>query len=332
VSAGAVLVTGGAGYVGSHAARALAAAGRRVVVLDDLSAGREAFVRWGPFVRGDVADEALVERSCRAHGVSGCLHLAGRISVEESVRDPAGYFRANVAATEALARALGRAGVRRLVFSSSAAVYGDPERVPIPEDHPRRPVSPYGESKARAEDALASSGLDVVSLRYFNAAGAARGAGIGEAHDPETHLVPLALAAAEGGRPLVVFGEDWPTPDGTCLRDYVHVEDLADAHVLALARLERGLGGGTWNLGAGEGRSVREVLAAAGRAAGREVPARSGPRRAGDPAVLVADVARARRDLGWAPARSSLERIVADAWAFRTSSASAASAAPRGTR
>jgi UDP-glucose-4-epimerase GalE len=314
--AGAVLVTGGAGYVGSHVARALAAAGRRVVVLDDLSAGSEAFVRWGPLVRGDVLDGALVASTCAAHGVVAAVHLAGRISVEESVRDPEGYFRSNVVATRALAEALAAAGVRRVVFSSSAAVYGDPERVPIPEDHPRRPVSPYGESKARAEDALEASGLEVALLRYFNAAGAAPGAGIGEAHEPETHLVPLALAAAAGGRPLVVFGDDWPTPDGTCLRDYVHVEDLAAAHVLALARLEAGGGGGTWNLGGGEGRSVLEVVAAAARATGREVPTRVGPRRAGDAAVLVADVARARRDLGWRPGRSALDRVVADAWAF----------------
>jgi UDP-glucose-4-epimerase GalE len=327
-AAGAVLVAGGAGYVGSHVARALAAAGRPVVVLDDLSAGRAEFVRWGPLVNGDVADEDLVRRTCREHGVVAAVHLAGRISVEESVRDPAGYFRANVDATRALASALRASGARGIVFSSSAAVYGNPERVPIPEDHPRRPVSPYGESKARAEDVLAESGLEVVALRYFNAAGAARGAGIGERHDPETHLIPLALAAATGGRPLTVFGDDWPTADGTCLRDYVHVEDLAAAHVLAVERLDRGLGGGTWNLGAGEGRSVRQVVAAAGRAAGKEVAFQVGPRRAGDPESLVADVSRAQRDLGWRPERSSLDRIVSDAWAFFRSEPAAGTRAP----
>jgi UDP-glucose-4-epimerase GalE len=329
VGAGAVLVAGGAGYVGSHVARALSAAGRPVVVLDDLSAGREEFVRWGPLVRGDVADQALVRETCRRHGVVAAVHLAGRISVEESVRDPAGYFKANVEATRALAAALLAAGVRHVVFSSSAAVYGNPERVPIPEDHPRRPVSPYGESKARAEDALQESGIEVASLRYFNAAGAARGAGIGENHDPETHLIPLALAAASGGRPLTIFGDDWPTPDGTCLRDYVHVEDLGDAHVRAVERLVAGRGGGTWNLGAGEGRSVRAIVSAAARAAGREVAFRIGPRRAGDPESLVADVSRAQRDLGWRPERSGIDRIVSDAWEFfRTRRAPAAGGRP----
>jgi len=314
---GAVLVTGGAGYVGSHAVAALVAAGRRVVVLDDLSAGHREAVRGVPLVVARVEDEALVRATCAAHAVDAVLHFAGRISVAESVRDPAGYERANVTATAALAAAVHGAGVRRLVFSSSAAVYGTPERVPVPEDHPQRPTSPYGESKARAEAVLAASGLEVAALRYFNAAGAEPALGLGERHDPETHLIPLALQAARAGTPLAVFGEDWPTPDGTCVRDYVHVVDLARAHVAALARLEAGRGGGAWNLGTGAGHTVRQVIAAAERATGRRVEVRAAPRRPGDPAVLVADPARAARDLGWtASARSALDAIVADAWAF----------------
>ena len=314
---GAVLVAGGAGYVGSHAVAGLVAAGRRVVVLDDLSTGHRDALRGTPLVVGSVDDADLVTRTCRAHGVAAVLHFAGRISVAESVRDPALYERANVTATGVFAAAVARAGVRRFVFSSSAAVYGNPERVPIPEDHPQRPTSPYGASKARAEGVLAASGLDVAALRYFNAAGAEPSLGLRERHQPETHLVPLALLAARDAAPLHVFGEDWPTPDGTCLRDYVHVVDLARAHVLALERLEAGRGGGAWNLGTGAGCSVREVIAAAERVTGRRVPVVTAPRREGDPAVLVADPARAARDLGWrASDRSRLDAVVADAWAF----------------
>jgi UDP-arabinose 4-epimerase len=317
--AGAVLVTGGAGFVGSHAVRALAAAGRRVVVVDDLSTGHREAVRWGTLVEGDAGDEALVRATCRDHGVGAILHFAGRISVEESVRDPRGYRESIVDVTRRLATAAREAGVERLVFSSTAGVYGTPAVVPVGEDAPPAPVSPYGAFKAEAEALLAGSGLAVASLRYFNAAGAAAEDGLGERHDPETHLIPLALRAARDGRSFTVHGDDWPTPDGTCVRDYVHVVDLADAHLAALARLESGCGGGTWNLGTGRGASVREVAAAVERAVGRRLDARVGPRRAGDAAALVADPARAARDLGWrATARSSLDAIVADAWAFET--------------
>lgn len=313
----AVLVTGGAGYVGSHAAKALAADGREVVVLDDLSAGRREAVRWGPLVTGSAADADLVRDLCRRHRIGAVLHFAGRTRVEESVADPAGYRLANVETTRVLARAAREAGVRAFVFSSSAAVYGSPQVVPIPEDHPRAPTSPYGDSKAEAEDVLAASGLPCAALRYFNAAGAAWRDGLGEVHDPETHLIPLALEAAASERPFTVHGTDWPTSDGTCVRDFVHVEDLADAHVAALARLEGGGTGGAWNLGTGEGRSVRDVLAVVAAAVGRSIGVRAGPRRAGDPAVLVADASKARRDLRFSPTRSDLPRIVADAWAFR---------------
>ncbi len=316
---GAILVTGGAGYVGSHVARALAKVNRDVVVLDDLSTGRREHLKWGRFVEGRVEDDGLVRKTCKEHGVTAVVHLAGRISVEESVRDPAGYFAANVEATRALARSVAAEGVRNFIFSSSAAVYGEPVVVPIPESHRTAPTSPYGESKIAAEHVLQSSGLVVAILRYFNAAGAACGDGIGERHDPETHLIPLAIEAAVSGKPLHLFGDDYQTPDGTCLRDYVHVEDLADAHVAALERLESSGGGGTWNLGGGNGASVREVTSAVERATKRPVPARIAPRRAGDSAVLVADVAKARRDLGFAPRKSSLDRIVSDAWAFRRS-------------
>jgi UDP-glucose-4-epimerase GalE len=307
-------VTGGAGYVGSHAAAELARAGREVVVLDDLSSGRREDARFGDLVVGDAGDEALVGRLCRDRGVVAVLHFAGRISVEESVRDPAGYRRANVGTTERLARAARSAGVAGVVFSSSAAVYGTPREVPIPEGHALRPDSPYGESKVEAERALARSGLPVVSLRYFNAAGADVASGLCERHDPETHLIPRALAAATGGAPLVVHGRDWPTEDGTCVRDYVHVVDLADAHVRALRLLESRSTGGTWNLGTGRGHTVLQVIRAVEDATGRRVERTDGPRRAGDAARLVADASRARDDLGWRPTRSSLDRIVSDAW------------------
>jgi UDP-glucose-4-epimerase GalE len=307
-------VTGGAGYVGSHVARALAVAGRKVVVLDDLSTGHAEDARFGELVVGDAGDEALVSRIVRDRRIVAALHFAAKISVAESVADPEGYRRANVDVTERLARALATSGVSSIVFSSSAAVYGDPERVPIPEEHEKRPTSPYGESKRLAEEALGRSGLRVAALRYFNAAGAEPGSGLSERHDPEIHLIPLALRAATGGARLTVFGRDWPTPDGTCVRDYVHVGDLARAHLAALERLESGHPGGAWNLGGGTGTSVLEVVDAVARVTGREVAHDFGPRRPGDPSSLVADVSRAREDLGWTPERSDIDRVVSDAW------------------
>lgn len=311
-----VLVTGGAGYVGSHAVRALARAGRRVIVLDDLSSGRREAARFGSLVVGSAGDPELVRSICRAHRVGAALHFAGRIRVEESVADPAGYHRANVETTQVLARALRDEGVVRFVFSSSAAVYGTPLRTPIPEDHPLAPTSPYGETKVAAERALAQSGLAAVSLRYFNAAGAAAADGLGEAHDPETHLIPLALAAAATGRPFTIHGTDWPTPDGTAIRDYIHVNDLAAAHVLALKLLLQGHSGGVFNLGTGEGFSVRQILAAIAAETGRAVPHTIKPRRAGDPTYLVADGSAARDTLDFVPVHSDLATIIRTAWAW----------------
>jgi UDP-glucose-4-epimerase GalE len=309
----AVLVTGGAGFVGSATAAALACAGRRVVVLDDLSTGFREFVRWGPLVLGDVGDRALVARVLREHGVTAVLHFAAKILVGESLGEPALYDRWNRGKTTTLIETAVAADVRAFVFSSSASVYGNPREVPVREEHPRRPVNPYGESKRACEDVLFASGLPAVALRYFNAAGGLPADGVGERHDPETHLIPLALRAARTGVPLTLHGADYDTPDGTCIRDYVHVADLADAHVAALERLERGAEGGAWNLGSGQGRSVREVLAAVERTLGRPVPVAVGPRRTGDPPRLVAAPERALDDLGWRARRSDLDRIVRDA-------------------
>ena len=313
---GAVLVTGGAGYVGPPAVRALVESGRRVVVLDDFSTGHREHVRWGTLVEGDIADEALVTDTLRSHGVTAVLHFAAKALVGESVRDPELYDRWNRGKTTVLASVAAREGVRAIVFSSTCAVYGQPEVVPIDEEETKKPINPYGASKVACEQALFATGIPVAALRYFNAAGAEPEHGLGERHDPETHLIPLALRALRTGEPITILGTDYPTPDGTCVRDYVHVSDLASAHVRALDRLERGDGGGAWNLGTGTGASVREVLDAAGRVAGREVPAEEGPRRDGDPPVLVACADRARRDLGWTPVASDLERIVADAAAY----------------
>ncbi len=322
-----VVVTGGAGYVGSHAVKALAAAGRDVVVYDDLSAGHaEAITRVaGAFpgrrislVRGDILDRAALEAALRASGATAVLHFAARLLVGESMRDPIGYYRANVGGTMTLLGAMADAGVQRLVFSSTAATFGEPRATPIDEDHPQHPINPYGETKLAVERALPhverATGIRSVTFRYFNAAGADPDGLLGEDHEPEEHLIPLAIAAARGGAPLTVFGDDYDTPDGTCLRDYVHVSDLADAHVAALGALEAGGASAAYNLGNGQGMSVREVIAAVGRAAGRAVPHHIGPRRAGDPARLVAANARARRDLGWAPRLGALEAIVDTAW------------------
>jgi UDP-arabinose 4-epimerase len=321
---GAVLVTGGAGYIGAVTARRLAEAGREVVVLDDLSTGHRDVVRWGPLVVGDIADEALVAATLRRHGVRAVVHFAAKALVAESVERPDLYDRWNRVKTTTLGRVAAAEGVRAFVFSSTCAVYGDPTTVPIPEAHARKPVNPYGVSKAAAEDALRSTGMPVALLRYFNAAGAEPEHGLGERHDPETHVIPLAIRAALTGTPMTVLGTDWPTPDGTCVRDYVHVADLATAHLMALDRLERGLPGGAWNLGTGRGASVREVLREVGRAIGRTVPSVDGPRRPGDPPALVADPRRALEDLGWTATHSDLPRIARDAVAFALAASGAA--------
>jgi UDP-glucose 4-epimerase len=320
-----VLVTGGAGYVGSVSVEALVAAGHEVVVLDDLSTGRpSADLAGARLIRGTYTDRAAVAAILAATGTEAVLHCAARSIVGESVADPARYYRENVAGGIALLDAMRDARVNRLVISSTAAVYGIPASVPIPETAVLAPINPYGETKRTFESAAAwygaAYGLRSASLRYFNVAGASDRNG--EAHDPETHLVPNALAAADGGAPLRLFGDDYPTPDGTPIRDYLHVLDLADAHLAALEatapddrRADAPL---VCNLGSGMGASVREVLAAAERVIGRPIPHSIGPRRAGDPPALVAAIDRAADVLGWQPRRSSLDEIIASAWAWRT--------------
>jgi UDP-glucose-4-epimerase GalE len=317
----AVLVTGGAGYIGSHTAKALHDLGYLPVAYDNLSSGFREAVRWGPFVHGDVRDRAALAEAIATHGVGAVIHFAGLIEVGRSTARPDIFWEHNVAATTALLTTMQEQGVNRLVFSSSAAVYGQGGQGPletIAETAPKAPASPYGHTKLAAEWMIAAQcrayGLTAVALRYFNAAGADPSGEIGEAHDPETHLIPLAIAAALGdGKPLTIFGQDFDTPDGTCLRDYIHVTDLASAHIAAL-KVELPVGAfEAINVGTGRGRSVTEVVEAVGRVAGRPVPHAVGPRRDGDPPSLVADPGRARSLLGWAPLRSSLDEIVTDA-------------------
>jgi len=323
-----VLVTGGAGYVGSHAVKALAADGRDVVVYDDLSAGHAAAVariraacpgRAITLVRGDLADGRRLAAAFSAYRPTAVLHFAARLLVGESVTDPIGYYRANVMGSLSLFEAMVEAGVGHLVFSSTAATFGEPTRVPIDEDHPQRPINPYGETKLAVERALPhverAFGLRFVVFRYFNAAGADPEGLLGEDHDPEEHLIPRALAAVRQGEPLTVYGDDYDTPDGTCVRDFIHVTDLADAHVAALKHLERGGTSAAYNLGNGVGASVRDIIEAVRGATGRDVPFVVGARRPGDPARLVASSERARRDLGWSP-RFDLAAIVRTAWAW----------------
>jgi UDP-glucose-4-epimerase GalE len=314
----AILVTGGAGYIGSHAAKALSRTGRAVVLYDNLSAGHREAALGAPLVVGDIADGPLLRQTLRDYGVRAVMHFAARLDVGESVRDPIGYYRNNVSGTLALLEAMAAESVSRLVFSSTCAVYGEPERVPIDEAHPTRPISPYGETKLAVERALQhferAYGLRSVCLRYFNAAGADPDGDLGEDHNPEIHLIPLAILAARGGPPLRVFGGDYPTPDGTCQRDYVHVSDLADAHVAALEALERGSGSVAYNLGNGRPYSVLEVISSIERVAAGPVARVTSSRRAGDPAVLYASNARARSELGWTPRFGLLDTIVETAW------------------
>ncbi|MCM0021125.1 MAG: UDP-glucose 4-epimerase GalE [Tagaea sp.] len=315
-----VLVTGGAGYIGAHACKALARAGLRPVTLDDLSTGHREAVRWGPLEIGDVADRVFVDDAIARHRPSCVMHFAARAYVGESVADPARYYAANVIGTLALLDAMRARGLRRIVFSSSCAVYGAPARVPIDERAPAAPINPYGRTKLIAEWALADHaaayGLAWIALRYFNAAGADPEGEIGEDHDPEPHLIPLALRAAlPGGAALRIMGTDYDTPDGTAIRDYVHVADLAEAHVAAVRHLARGGESGSFNVGAERGHSVREIVAAAARVTGRAPAVENAPRRAGDPPRLIADARRAREILGFAPRRSAgIDEIVADSW------------------
>ena len=327
-----VLVTGGAGYVGGVSVDAILAAGHQVVVLDDLSTGHAAIANPAArLVTGSYGDEAATRGLLEAERVDAILHCAARSLVGESVLDPAKYYRDNVAGGVALLEAARNAGVRRVVFSSTAAVYGTPDSTPIPEDAPLRPINTYGETKRTFEGALhwygGAYGFRSVILRYFNVAGATER--LGEVHRPETHLVPNVLWAAAGGPALTLFGDDYPTPDGTAIRDYIHVSDLADAHVAAIEATapddpRTGPAGGAapatpviCNLGTANGYSVREMLQAAEAAVGRPIPHTVGPRRAGDPPVLVASNGRAREILGWTPRHSSLEEMLGSAWAWR---------------
>jgi UDP-glucose 4-epimerase len=312
-----VMVTGGAGYIGSVVTEELLAEGHEPVVFDDLSKGhRGAVVEGAAFVRGDLADAEAVRRALAEHRVEAVVHMAAASLVGESVTDPAKYYRNNVTAGLSLLEAMRACGVARLVFSSTAAVYGEPAKQPIEETDPTAPTNPYGETKLAFERALPwyerAHGLRHVSLRYFNAAGAT--ARCGESHDPETHLIPIVLQTAAGRRPHVeVYGDDYPTRDGTCVRDYIHVADLARAHVLALGLLKER--SAVYNLGCGgDGYTVREVIEAARAVTGRDIAVRTGPRRPGDPAVLVASSERITRELGWRPRLQSLGEIVSSAW------------------
>ena len=327
-----MLVTGGAGYVGSHACKALHRAGYRVVVFDNLVAGHREAVRYGEYVEGDTADVGAVRAALRAHQLSAVLHFAAFLDVGESVREPARYYRNNVVGALGVLEAMAAESVTRFVFSSTCATYGEPIETPIAETHPQRPINAYGETKLAIERALPhferAYGLTWIALRYFNAAGADPDGEVGEDHDPEIHVIPRAIEAATGGAPLMIFGEDYPTPDGTCLRDYVHVSDLADAHVHALERIAAAAGGGgsgAYNLGTGHPHSVREVIAAVERVTGRTVARTMAPRRPGDPAVLYAAADKARADLRWAPRFPDLESIVRTAWQWHR-------AHPRGCR
>jgi len=318
-----VAVTGGAGYIGSHAVKALRAAGADVIVYDDLSAGHRAAATaaGAPLEVGSIHDVARLREVFAAHGVDAVMHFAARLSVPDSVRDPLGYYANNVGGALAVLSAMVQSGAKYFIFSSTAATFGDPIETPITEGHPQRPINAYGETKLAVERALPhverAHGIRWAALRYFNAAGADPDGALGEDHDPETHVIPRAIDAALGRGTFALFGTDYDTPDGTCLRDYIHVTDLASAHLLALDALRTGGASSAYNLGNGRPTSVREVLAAVERVAGRKVPVTSGDRRPGDPAVLYASSDRISRALGWRPKYEALDVIVETAYRWR---------------
>jgi UDP-glucose 4-epimerase len=314
-----VLVVGGAGYIGSHMVKMLCRAGEEVVTLDNLVAGYRDAVTGGQFVEGDLADTDALTRVFEQTPFDGVMHFASYIQVGESVREPSKYYRNNVANTQNLLDAMVAFEVRNFIFSSTAAIFGEPQRVPIDEAHPKNPINPYGRSKWMVEQMLqdydTAYGLKSVCLRYFNAAGADPEGEIGERHVPETHLIPLVLQAASGRLAhITVFGTDYSTPDGTCIRDYIHVDDLCDVHRLALGKLHEGAESAAFNLGNGNGFSVQEVIDTAKVVTGRAIPVRYGERRSGDPARLVADSTRAREALGWQPRYGDLATIIEHAW------------------
>jgi UDP-glucose 4-epimerase len=319
-----VLVTGGAGYIGSHAVKALSRAGQRVIVYDDLSAGHQEATRFADvFVQGQIHDAEKLRSVFREHQVDAVMHFAAWLSVGDSVRDPAGYYRNNVIGALAVLDAMVAENVSRLVFSSTAAVFGNPVETPITEDHPKQPINAYGETKLAIERALPhyerAYGLHSVVLRYFNAAGADPDGELGEDHSPELHLIPRAIDAALGRDSFQIFGDDYDTPDGTCLRDYIHVTDLAAAHLRALESLRSGGPSARYNLGNGRPTSVKEVVDSVARVVGRDVPVTIGPRRDGDPGVLFASSARIKHDLGWKPQFEDIDTIVRTAWQWRDS-------------
>jgi UDP-arabinose 4-epimerase len=313
-----ILVTGGAGYIGSHACKVLARRGFEPIVFDNLSRGNRWAVKWGPLELGDIADSARLREVLKQYRPVAIMHFAAYAYVGESVQNPLLYYRNNVGAAVSLLQTLVDFESLPVVFSSTCATYGVPERTPIAEDHPQHPINPYGFSKLVVERMLAdldaARGLRSISLRYFNAAGADPDREIGEAHEPETHLIPLLLEAARDGKPVSVFGDDYDTSDGTCVRDYVHVLDIAEAHLLALEYLLRGGASCSLNLANARGYSIKEVIAVAERVTGKRIRVNRAPRRAGDPAVLIGESTRAQTDLGWRPARSDLEMQIRDAW------------------
>jgi UDP-glucose-4-epimerase GalE len=313
-----VLVTGGAGYIGSHAAKALSRAGYHVVVFDNLAAGHRQAVRYGDFVQGDIGDSAAVAAALKRHQCFAVMHFAAFLDVGESVRDPLRYYRNNVAGALSVLEAMVSHSVKFFVFSSTCATYGEPIETPISESHPQKPINAYGETKLAVERALPhverAHEVRWSALRYFNAAGADPDAELGEDHSPEIHLIPRAIFAAIGADSLQVYGDDYPTPDGTCLRDYIHVTDLADAHVRALEALVETGKSGAYNLGTGHPHSVREVIDSVGRIVGRPVPWTLAPRRPGDPAVLYAAPQKAEAELHWKPRFADLDSIVRTAW------------------
>ncbi len=315
-----ILVTGGAGYIGSHTRHFLEQQGHSVVVLDNLSRGYAESVPAQILRKLDLNETEKVTELLRAEKIEAVIHFAAYISVGESTVCPELYFTNNVGSTLSLLNAMVAAGVNKIVFSSTAAAYGIPSKVPITEDLPYAPINPYGESKVMVEKILdwmdKFRNIRGIRLRYFNACGAEPQAGLGERHDPETHLIPLILKAVQTGKPVTLFGDDYPTPDGTCIRDYIHVSDLAEAHIFAVEHLLKGGESDVFNVGTGQGQSVKEVLAAVERVTGKKAPHTIGPRREGDPPSLVADSTKLQTKLGWKPKRADLDRIVGDAWAF----------------
>ena len=322
-SAGAtVLVTGGAGYIGSHTAKALRQAGYAVVIYDDLSAGHRQAALGAPVIEGDIRDVDAVRRALRDTGATAVVHFAAWLAVADSVKDPAGYYRNNVIGTLGTLEAMAAERCAQFIFSSTCAVYGEPTETPLRETHPTHPINAYGQTKLAIEHALPhferAYGIRSIRLRYFNAAGADPDGELGEDHSPEIHVIPRALESAVKRQPMYIFGDDYPTPDGTCLRDYIHVTDLADAHVRALARLQQGGASATYNVGTERPSSVKEVIDAVERVTGHTVIRQVASRREGDPAVLYAEATRIRTDLGWSPQRPALETIVADAWRWHS--------------